>query len=154
MRLMVFSDSHGDTYRMIKAVELHPEAQHIIFLGDGEYDVEQVQAYFKDRSFILVRGNCDFGSSLPAYECRTFNSKKVYMTHGYAEGVKYSLDRLIYRALEMKADIVLYGHTHCAQSFYEDGLHVMNPGSIRDGYYGLIDITPQGIMMNCARLTD
>ncbi|MCQ2463759.1 MAG: YfcE family phosphodiesterase [Clostridia bacterium] len=154
MRIIVFSDSHGDTYRMIKTVEMHPEAKQIIFLGDGEYDIGQIEAYFKDRSFIKVKGNCDFASSLPAYEIRMVNGKKIYITHGYAEGVKYSLDNLIYRALEMKADIVLYGHTHCAESFYEDGMHIMNPGSIRDGYYGIIDITPDGIMINCTRVMD
>ena len=49
-------------------------------------------------------------------------------------------------AREEKADILLFGHTHNAMTYYEDGLYVMNPGSC-SGYmasYGYIDITDKG----------
>ena len=30
---------------------------------------------------------------------------------------------------------------------YDDGLYIMNPGSIQNGEYGMIDIEPNGIML-------
>ena len=36
MRLLVLSDSHGRKKLLLEAVELHPEADAVIFLGDGE----------------------------------------------------------------------------------------------------------------------
>lgn len=56
------------------------------------------------------------------------------------------------RARQEGADIVLYGHTHTGVTCYDDGLYIMNPGSIRDGHYGMIDIVPGGIMLNEAKL--
>ena len=42
MRILVFSDSHGSTWRMRDALLDHPEADMIIHLGDGERDVENL----------------------------------------------------------------------------------------------------------------
>ena len=36
MRLLVLSDSHGRKNLLLQAVELHPEADAVIFLGDGD----------------------------------------------------------------------------------------------------------------------
>ena len=49
-----------------------------------------------------------------------------------------------------KGDILLHGHTHIPETVYRDGLYIMNPGSLRGSYgsYGIIDITPQGIVTN------
>ena len=82
----------------------------------------------------------------------TLGGKKIYCTHGHAEHVKYGTDELICRARQEGADIVLYGHTHSGVTAYDDGLYIMNPGSIRDGHYGMIDIVPGGIMLNEAKL--
>ena len=35
MRILVLSDSHGMPSRILDAVEAHPEAEALIFLGDG-----------------------------------------------------------------------------------------------------------------------
>ncbi|MCI7805035.1 MAG: metallophosphoesterase family protein, partial [Oscillospiraceae bacterium] len=58
------------------------------------------------------------------------------------------------KARSMGADIALYGHTHERFCAYEDGLYIMNPGSTscpRDGRkpsFGIIDVSPSGIMTN------
>ena len=52
------------------------------------------------------------------------------------------------------AKIALFGHTHVPYNQYHDGIYMLNPGSIafpRDcsrPSYGLIDITPKGIITN------
>ena len=70
--------------------------------------------------------------------------KKFYITHGYLENVKFGDDRLVYKGQSLDADIILYGHTHVPVNKRVDGIYVFNPGSIRDGNYGFIDITEKG----------
>ena len=153
MRILVLSDSHGMPSRILDAVEAHPEAEALIFLGDGERDLDTVECYYHSLpNVIKVAGNCDFSSSLPLLRVVTLGGKKIYCTHGHAEHVKYGTDELLLRARQEGADIVLYGHTHTGVTCYDDGLYIMNPGSIRDGHYGMIDIVPGGIMLNEAKL--
>ena len=153
MRILVLSDSHGMPSRILDAVEAHPEAEALIFLGDGERDLDTGESYYHSLpNVIKVAGNCDFSSSLPLLRVVTLGGKKIYCTHGHAEHVKYGTDELLLRARQEGADIVLYGHTHTGVTCYDDGLYIMNPGSIRDGHYGMIDIVPGGIMLNEAKL--
>ena len=153
MRILVLSDSHGMPSRILDAVEAHPEAEALIFLGDGERDLDTVESYYHSQpNVIKVAGNCDFSSSLPLLRVVTLGGKKIYCTHGHSEHVKYGTDELLLRARQEGADIVLYGHTHTGVTCYDDGLYIMNPGSIRDGHYGMIDIVPGGIMLNEAKL--
>lgn len=153
MRILVLSDSHGMPSRILDAVEAHPEAETLIFLGDGERDFDTVESYYHSLpNVIKVAGNCDFSSSLPLLRVVTLGGKKIYCTHGHVEHVKYGTDELLLRARQEGADIVLYGHTHTGVTCYDDGLYIMNPGSIRDGHYGMIDIVPGGIMLNEAKL--
>ena len=57
-------------------------------------------------------------------------------------------------ARERKADILLFGHTHVPMQDYDDGLYVLNPGSLHgaNASYGILDITPAGIMTNLLTL--
>ncbi|MGN0545060.1 MAG: metallophosphoesterase family protein [Acutalibacteraceae bacterium] len=152
MRILVISDSHGMPSHIMEAVELHPEADALIFLGDGEHDLEMIENCCDIPQIVKVAGNCDFSSRLPLCRIITLGGKKIYCTHGHSEHVKHGVDELLCCARREDADIVLYGHTHAVVTDYEDGLYIMNPGSIRDGNYGLIDIVPGGVMLNAARL--
>lgn len=140
------SDSHGDAYALHSAVLQQPSAQVVIHLGDGERDMEQALSLCENRRVVSVRGNCDWGSLLPALALERVAGKLLYCTHGYAESVKYGDTLLRRQARFCKADIALYGHTHRAVTDYEDGLYLMNPGAVANGEYGVIDITPAGIV--------
>lgn len=143
MRILVLSDSHGSSYNIRKAVEQQPTAELIIFLGDGERDFDLC---FTEKPRIAVRGNCDWGSSLPALAVTQEKGYTIYCTHGYAENVKYGDEMLKMRAREYHAHIALYGHTHNPVTYYEDGLWIVNPGSVRDGSYAVVDVSEKGIM--------
>lgn len=53
------------------------------------------------------------------------------------------------RSRERQADILLFGHTHQPLTDYDDGLYILNPGSLRGrGTYGLLDVTPTGVLLN------
>lgn len=153
MRLLVLSDSHGNTYNLRQAILAHPEADRIIFLGDGERDIDAVTDEIGRRPLTVVRGNCDSSfSMLPEMDLIEIDGHTVYCTHGYVERVKYGPGLLLEKAERLGADIILYGHTHYQEADYDDGVYIMNPGSINEYEYGIVDVTKDGIMLNTARL--
>lgn len=150
MRLLVVSDTHRDEAALRDAILSQPKAEAVIHLGDGEEEACRMRETFPDRMFLQVRGNCDWGSTLPVEGLAHFGGKTIFYTHGYTYNVKYGTYDLVSAAREKKADIVLFGHTHIPVAEYEDGLYILNPGSLHGGQgtYGIIDITEQGIVVN------
>lgn len=146
MRILVVSDVHGRVDRLYEAIEQQPTARDVIFLGDGLRQAEDAQERYPDRTFYLVPGNCDFGSTLIPVRQETFGGKRFYFTHGHRHDVKYTLYRLEMAAREAGADIALFGHTHVPCEEYVDGLYLFNPGSLGyEGTYGYVDIVGGGI---------
>ena len=154
MRVLVISDTHHDVYALRHALQCQPAAEIVIHLGDGASDVEEVKPFFPEKMFLQVRGNCDWGSMLPYQEEYILGKKKIFYTHGHVYQVKYGMYHLISAARDIHADIALFGHTHVAMTDYQDGLHLMNPGSLSgcEGTYGILDITPAGIVTNILKL--
>ena len=150
MKLLVFSDSHGNPAFMQEMITRNRRADAVIFLGDGQRDIELMRSLFPEIAFITVRGNCDFGSEVPVKEVLNLDGKRIFCTHGHYYNVKMGLYNVVCAAREEKADILLFGHTHQALCDYDDGLHIMNPGSA-SGYQpscGVVEILPQGILTN------
>ena len=58
--------------------------------------------------------------------------------------VKNSLLSLYYRAQEVGACVACFGHTHSAMARWEGGILLLNPGSLRDGRYAVLEIGEQG----------
>lgn len=123
MRILVLSDSH--------LAEL-PE-----FLGYDEIVHCGDYGRSKMRHIRYVRGNCDMHGEKEL--CLELFERRVWITHGDLYGVKYGYDRLIYRALEIKAEICFFGHTHRPDMFVIDKVIFLNPGAFKDGYYVEID---------------
>lgn len=147
MRIVVISDSHGNKWNFYDVIDNEPTAEVFYFLGDGYREYEEIKdVYGGEKAFIGVLGNCDLGSDLPCRDIRTVGGKKIYATHGFQEKVKFGLYELEHEARQNDCDIVLFGHTHQPLSTYSDGLYVFNPGSLRDGFYGVIDITENGVL--------
>ena len=78
------------------------------------------------------------------------------MTHGHKYGVKYSLEPLLQAAEQQGCKIAVYGHTHLAHEAYRNGIYLLNPGCLCGSRakpsYGIIDLTPQGILTGIAYL--
>lgn len=154
MRIVVFSDTHRDFYKLKDAVAKNLDADLFLHLGDGENELKDIAALHPDKTFHFVCGNRDFGSTAPSYLVVEAAGVKIYMTHGHECYVHNGLETLVSRAKENEASIALYGHTHIANTTYIDGVHVMNPGSLfsprgrRAPSYGVIDITDAGIAMH------
>lgn len=154
MRILVVSDTHRDYNALRQAVLAQPNAEVVIHLGDGADEAADVKYLFPEKTFYQVRGNCDWGSALSAVGSVTLEGKKIFYTHGHGYNVKYGLYELKAAARAQKANIVLFGHTHRALAEFEDGLYLMNPGSLSGGTasYGIIDITKAGIVTNILKI--
>lgn len=154
MRILVASDSHSSYDRLRRAVMKHKEAEVVVFCGDGASDIDEIKREFTDKMIIAVRGNCDFCCESPNIETITLEGKKLFITHGHIYNVKYGLYKLSLAARESGADIVMFGHTHESLELYDDGMYIFNPGAISgyEGTYGLVDITPQGVLTNVVKL--
>lgn len=160
MKILIFSDSHGDTYAMRKAMSLHSDAAYAVFLGDGLHDAETVMADYPGTTLIAVRGNCDlYGMDYPTERVFFAKNKKIFLCHGHTVGVKSGLGGLIGTALRENADIALYGHTHVPSetylSEYARPLYLFNPGSARKdtagrGHYGILLIEGENILFSHA----
>ena len=150
MRILVTSDTHRDEYALRTAILRQPKAEVVIHLGDGEEEAAMMKANFPEKMFLQVRGNCDWCSKLPSTGNCLVEGVRIFYTHGHVYNVKYGTYDFEQAARENKANIALYGHTHVPETVYRDGLYIMNPGSLRGSYgsYGIIDITPQGIVTN------
>lgn len=151
-RYLVISDSHGDVGAVYRALAAQPEAEAVLHLGDGAADLTAVSSAFPQLAFYQVRGNGDFASDaagIPYAREECLGGKRFFLTHGHLYGVKSDPLRVIYAARERGADVLLYGHTHLPLTDYEDGLHILNPGSLRaSGTYGVVDLSDAGVVLN------
>lgn len=155
MRLLVCSDSHLDRLSLLNAIADQPSATTILFLGDGVRDMEQTARAHPDRAVYCVRGNCDLAAIEPTVRILELGGKRIMMTHGHEYAVKFGDADAVRAARRNGCDLLVYGHTHRPVTRYDDGLYVMNPGSVarrNGGTYGVIDLTPGGIMCNIIRL--
>lgn len=154
MKILAVSDSHGDFQSFHRLVRAQTKAEVVLFLGDGEEEFNDIKILFPEKMFIGVKGNNDWGSSLPVFEERVIEGKRIFMTHGHTYGVKFGLSRLIEEGKKRGADIVLFGHTHVPHISYKDGMYVMNPGALHrfSSSYGVIDIQKGDVLVNTAEL--
>lgn len=157
MKILVLSDTHSNIKNILTVLSRHSDIKEVFFLGDNTNDIDAVKEQFNDINFHIVSGNCDVCSRYKSSNIVTINNKRIFFTHGHHLGVKYSLENLKTTARQNNCCLALFGHTHCSLSSYDDGLYIVNPGSLsfpRDSFhsYAIIDILKDGIMPNIMRL--
>lgn len=147
MRILVLSDAHGNINYIKRAIENEPTANKVFYLGDGSSDALRLKENYPDKEFIIIKGNNDVGAFLEAYT-GFVKGVKTLAVHGHRQYVKYNLDRLYFMALENEAKLVLYGHTHTADTTYQNGIYFLNPGALSGikPTYMVIDFEKSGIM--------
>ena len=152
-RMLVVSDTHGDRRSLQEVIDTHPEASLLVHLGDGASDLTAVTEFCAVRT-LQVAGNRDFASQHPDDAEFRFGGQLFFAAHGHHYGVKYDLYRFSCAARSRGARVALFGHTHQPLSVYDDGLYLVNPGSLsHGGAYAMIDIDANGgIAVNLARL--
>ncbi len=140
MKILVFSDSHGDTLNMKLAVE-QERPDRIFHLGDVVRDAQNLGAIFPDIPLEHVCGNCDFAIGAPNQLIADAKGRRMLLTHGHLYQVKLGIGSAVQAARKAGVDVLAFGHTHEALCTLHDGLWILNPGSIRGGFkpsYGVI----------------
>ncbi|MFT3952864.1 MAG: YfcE family phosphodiesterase [Oscillospiraceae bacterium] len=158
MRVVVFSDTHGNLNNARRIMEKSSPRDCFIFLGDGEREIASLRALYPDREIHDVAGNCDRSGTAPGEDFLFVGNVKIAFFHGHNHLARLGIDRIVQFAKENCAQIVLFGHTHVRFYKYlpDDRLHILNPGSAalpRDEHppsFAVIDVSDKGILCNIA----
>lgn len=175
MRLIVFSDSHGRTAMLRRAAEAHfgdPQTAGVVHLGDGYEDLSfidtkglpvwRVRGNFEDYMYPLTSRR----DEVPRELLFELGGYRILIMHGHGFNVKGGWERAAAYAAKNGADLLMFGHTHRMLEKYipagetvfdtqlKKPLYVFNPGTAGSGCvqsYGVVDLTPGGILMSHAR---
>ncbi len=159
MRIGLISDTHEFLDAAYKAMEAMGPVDLLIHAGDHYRDAAKIAAAINVPMHAVV-GNCDPRADGPGEKVLEVGGVVLYITHGHRHNVKISTQSLCARAVELKADVAIYGHTHVpecgrilvAGHYKGEGLLLINPGSIsipRGGggnSYGILEIR-DGVVM-------
>lgn len=147
MKILVISDTHGDTYKAEEAIKSNKDIDLIIHLGDYFRDAQKLSNLFPDIPIEYIYGNSDFMiEDVPAEKLLDLCGKKIFITHGHRYSVKWDYNKLFRKAEELHADMVLFGHTHYPELIKKGNCFILNPGSTSDPRddsdesYGIIEI--------------
>jgi len=149
MKILIVSDTHRSHRAYTQMIDREGKIDMLIHLGDvegGEYYIEEIAQC----PVHMVAGNNDFFSSLPREEEFYIGSKKIFITHGHYYYVSVGNARILEEARKRKADIVMFGHIHKPLQVEEDGILLLNPGSIayprqqgRRGTYMVMEVNEE-----------
>lgn len=144
MRIVVLSDTHGE-YSCIDQVRQHVGKVDAVFhCGDSELDAHHESL----TNAFVVSGNCDWDSSFPNEVITEVAGTRIFMTHGHLFQVKSTMMPLSYRAQELAAEVVLFGHSHLLGAELVNQTLFVNPGSLslprgrKEKSYAIIEKTP------------
>jgi len=127
VKLIVLSDSHGDTDTIDAICSRETGADAIFHCGDSELSPGDKHL----AGIRTVQGNCDWGAAFDERILTDVKDTRILMVHGHQHGVKQSLMQLKYAAEETGAKIVLFGHSHLYGAELQDGVLYVNPGSTK-----------------------
>lgn len=147
IKLLILSDSHGDISTLESILKKEKNIDAVIHLGDGGTNMWDIRELTQSVPVYQCQGNCD--SSLYNFSPElnfTSGSKKIMACHGHRYNVKSGLNTIYFAAKEKGADICLYGHTHIPNNEYYAGIHLFNPGAVKDGRYGIIEIDEEKLI--------
>jgi predicted phosphodiesterase len=165
MKIIVVSDIHGRGAYLDGVLSRHPDCEGVFFLGDGARDIDTDSITGRGLMFGGVLGNCDplyvpLGYPFSKELLLSASEYTVMLTHGDIYSVKSGYERAALQAYKRGADILLFGHTHIPVEKYipsgtllldtvtERPLRIMNPGSLREGSYGILQIKNRQILFS------
>lgn len=127
MLIAVVGDTHGHIKEIQAALE-GLKLDGMLFTGDFLSDGRRLGKRLS-LPFYGVAGNCDRGSEDIQERLLDVEGHRIFIVHGHQYGVKHGLLKLCYRAAELEAEAVLFGHTHMPMAEEIDGIWLVNPGS-------------------------
>lgn len=128
-KVLVISDTHGNTDNLDKILPLVKPLDQLIHLGDVGRDADYIEVV-AECACCFVAGNNDFYSTLPKERLIKLNGVPVFLTHGHYYYVNSRKDFIRSAAVQRGARIALFGHTHVPYLEEDDTILVANPGSL------------------------
>lgn len=143
MKILVLSDTHGETSAAVRIIR-NEKPQHVIHLGDCVRDAEDLARSFPYLPICSVAGNNDFFCDVPKEKIIFLEGHSLFLCHGHTTGVKGgNLHLQITRALQGGCRVSLFGHTHSPYLKEENGVLLLNPGSLTFGdHYAVLTLNP------------
>lgn len=129
MRLGIIGDTHGQVELAIKLLNQLKPLDLVLHTGDY-YDDGALLGQAVDVEIHAVAGNWDPLGAGPKEKTLQLEGKKIYLTHGHQYQVQFTMQRIFYRALELGADVVIFGHTHVCYCQEHEGVLFFNPGAV------------------------
>ncbi len=126
MKLVAFSDAHGNREIVERIISFNPDADYFISLGDSELPLD----YLLDLDIIPIKGNYPRDAGFVYERDFEVGGKKIFLTHGHKYGVHRDLRKLLKKAFQTDYDMVLFGHTHIAYQQKVGTVLLINPGSV------------------------
>lgn len=154
MKIIVVSDSHGSSASLKEIIKRNRNADVVVHCGDSRGEMEEIKQKYPAITYYEVRGNCDWGSSLPNTITFELDGFKYMATHGHIYDVKWGLEKLFFAAKEQGVDAVFFGHTHIACDEVCEGIHLINPGSCggMGATFAVVETGNGQMLTNIARL--
>ena len=118
MKILIVSDTHGRLENLERVIEMTKPIDALIHLGDVEGQEDYIRRLVPCAAY-MVSGNNDFFSMLPRELEFELGKYKVLNT-----------EELRRQARSRGKDIVMFGHTHKPYLDTEDGITILNPGSL------------------------
>ena len=150
--LAAFSDSHGRKEKLLQGMKEAKNthgAKGFVFLGDGVEDFIEGKKYFPSLLHWQVQGNCDYyHPEISLDKMFVVENQKIFATHGHKYMVKAGQKELRHALVSREGTMVLFGHTHQSLLKKEEGLWLINPGSIGDVYqssYAIVKIEKEKV---------
>ncbi|UNC90889.1 metallophosphoesterase family protein [Candidatus Contubernalis alkaliaceticus] len=130
MRIAVFSDTHGNVIMMEKILTTMDSVDLLIHAGDFYQDAVKLSQRLPSLSVKAVVGNCDYPRLSPQELILELEGIRIYVIHGHSLDPGDFYNALIAEGKRVKAQLVIFGHTHLASRFEREGIIFLNPGSI------------------------
>ena len=130
MKVLIVSDTHGQDENLEETVLREAPFDYLIHCGDGGRQRVFSLRHWQSAHVRLSQGNNDFFTDLPYEEEVTLEGHKILVTHGHHYFVSRDYDKLVENAQAKGCKIAMYGHTHMPVIENEDGILVINPGSL------------------------
>ncbi|KEK26401.1 metallophosphoesterase [Bacillus gaemokensis] len=127
MKALIVSDSHSSVKELQQLKELYEgKVDVMIHCGDSELTSTHPDL----QGFQVVKGNCDSYNSFEDEIITDVKDVRFLIVHGHRHNVKMTLQTLAYRAEEVEANVVCFGHSHVLGAELVKGILFINPGSI------------------------
>ena len=127
MKIVIVSDSHGNTYFMEEIYTIHQDdTDEWVHCGDSEL----LEDHPLWQEYKTVLGNMDITNRFKLSRTEHIKGFRYLLVHGHKHNVKRSYDKLLEKAKAEDVKVVFYGHTHIPKVEKEEGVVFINPGSI------------------------